>query len=134
MIERPCSFPNHVACDFQLDRAVGKQGADRVVLDDIAPALAAQLRILDRGLVRRASDAEIDRCEQRNASYRVRTGRERALPLFAEQVVGGYLAILEYHGRSRAVIPSSSRLTVGRSIEGPALLPHRKSRRIPRDE
>ena len=64
----PGGAPDRVAHDVEPDRAFGELGADRLVLDDAAAALDAKLRILQRGLVGGAADAEIERLGERDGA------------------------------------------------------------------
>ena len=135
MVQRPGRLPDHGARKLELDRTVGELGADRLVLDDVASALAADLRIGDRSFVRGAANAEIDRRHQRHGARRLRAARERALSLLAEQMVGRHPAILERDARARAVEPARHRPAVGvGTAEGPDLRVHGQSRRIARHQ
>src|SRR5215813_798029 len=60
MIGSPGRLPDGGARDLEPDRDLGELCSDRLVLDDAAPALHPQSRIVERGLVGSAADAEIE--------------------------------------------------------------------------
>ena len=77
MVGRPRRLPNGGARDLEPDGDVGELCADRLMLDDAAPALHAQLRVVERRLVGGAPDAEIERRILRDAAARARSERMR---------------------------------------------------------
>ena len=66
---------------------LGELGADRLVLDDAAPALHAHLRVVERGLVGGAADAEVERRNLRER--RARRAGAGPCAFRAEQIVRG---------------------------------------------
>ena len=68
MIRRPGRAPDRGPRDFEPDRDAGELRADRLVLDDAPAALHAQLRVLERGFVGGAADAQVQRLELRRAA------------------------------------------------------------------
>ena len=79
MVGRPGRLPDRGARDLEPDRDLGELRADRLVLDDAAAALHAQLRVVERRLVGGAADAEIERLSLRRCRGRRR--RERRFDL-----------------------------------------------------
>ena len=57
MVAGPGRLPDRGACDLEPDGDLGELGSDRLVLDDAAAALHAQLRVVERRLVGGAADA-----------------------------------------------------------------------------
>ena len=57
MIRRVGRLPDGIARDFKADRDLGKFGSDRLMLDNVPPALDAQLRIIKRCFVGGTADA-----------------------------------------------------------------------------
>ena len=64
MVGRPRCLPDGGTRDFKPDRDFGELCADRLMLDDRTPALHAQFRIVECGLVGGASDAETWICAE----------------------------------------------------------------------
>jgi hypothetical protein len=77
MVRSPGRLPNRGARDFEPDGDLGELCSDRLVLDDAASALRAQLRVVEGGLVGGAADAEIEGLILREAAICV--GGERAV-------------------------------------------------------
>ena len=61
MVASPRRLPDGGARDLEPDGDLGELGSDRLVLDDAASALYAQLRVVERRLVGSAADAEVER-------------------------------------------------------------------------
>src|SRR4029077_6286126 len=77
MVRRPRRLPNGGARNLEPDGDLGELCPDCLMLDDGTPALHAQLRVVERGLVGGAADAEIERRILPDASARV--GEERSV-------------------------------------------------------
>ena len=75
------------------------------MFDDATPALHAQLRVVERGLVGGAADAEIDCRVLRDVS--ARAVEERSVR--GETVLGRHAAILEHQRAAGAVLPARVR-------------------------
>ena len=101
MVERPGRLPDHVAGKLQPDGAVGELRPDRLMLDDVAPALPPDFRVIHCGVKSGAPQPEIDgrklQCAMRE---------RRALPRFTERVPGGHAAVLEGHAGAGSVMPA----------------------------
>src|SRR5262245_21028790 len=92
-------LPDRGARNFEPDQDVGKLAADRLMLYQPPAALHAQLRVVERGLVGGAADAEVERLCQRNAAAGIGNAR-------ADEVFGSHAAISERHLAAGAVAPA----------------------------
>ncbi len=128
VIQQPRRFPDHAARELEPDGAVGELPADRLVPDDEAPALAADVRIVHGRFVRGAAEAEVDRRDSRRGLRRGCNLRERARAFLAEHVVRRHLAVLERHAGAGAVMPAD------RLADGLQRLAHRQPGRVARHQ
>ena len=101
MIGGPGRAPDRGARDVEPDGDIGKLGADRLMLDDAAAALHAELRIFQRGLVGGAADAEVERLRRAGMARPVSSGAADA-----EQVLGRHADVLQRKLPAGAVIPA----------------------------
>ena len=76
------------------------------MLDDAAPALGAQLRVVERRLIGGAADSEIERLGLRDVASRL--GSERAVR--AENILRGHAAVVECQCAASAVARADGRL------------------------
>ena len=98
MVGGPGRPPDSAAGNVEPDRDVGELGADRLVLDDGAAALHAELRVFQRRLVGGAADAEVERLR---TAARLRPASVRAAQ--AEQMSAG-----TRQSFSRSILPADA--------------------------
>src|SRR5713226_1903592 len=103
MVRSPGRLPDGDARDLEADSDLGELSSDRLVLDDAAPALHPQLRVVEGGLIGGAADPEVAGLILRDVTPRVRG--ERASPVNAEKILRRHPAVLECHLAVGAVIP-----------------------------
>src|SRR5262245_15683881 len=101
MIRRPGRLPDRSARDFEPDHDLGELCADRLMLDEWPPALHAQPRVIECGLVGGASDAESERLFLRDAPAMI--GEERSI--CGEKILRRNAAMIEYERATGAVLP-----------------------------
>src|SRR5262249_18990465 len=116
MVRGPGRLPDDGARDLKADRDLGKLRSDRLMLDDAAPTLHPQLRIVERGLRGGTPDAQVQGCTLRVAAG-VDKRAQRTLPLGAEQVFSRHANVVEDQLTATAVVPAPPRV---RLLEGEA--------------
>ena len=107
MVASPGRLPDGGAGDLESHGDLGELVADRLVLDDAAAALHAQLRVVERRLVGGAADAEIESGGLRWIAARL--AGERAFMFAADKIFRRHPAVLEYQLAAGAVIPAPLR-------------------------
>src|SRR5215475_13841802 len=106
MVRRPRRLPNGGTRNLEPDSDLGELCPNRLMLDDATPALHAQLRVVERGLVGGAADTEIERGRLRDAAARLVEKRG----VRGETILGRHAAILEHQRAAGAVLPARVRL------------------------
>jgi hypothetical protein len=104
MVASPGRLPDGGARDLEPDGDLGELRTDCLMLDDAAPALHAQLRVVERRLVGGAADPEIERRRLCNAAPGI--GREGVPPVRAEKIVQRHPTVPEFQLATGAVLPA----------------------------
>src|ERR1700732_4018821 len=104
MVGCPGSLPYRGARDLQPDGNVRELCSDRLLLDDAAPALPAQLRIVEGRLIRGSPYPQIERKILRHAPPELEG--ERSSVVEPKHMIRWDLAVLERDAAGRAMLPS----------------------------
>src|SRR6478609_182609 len=102
MVASPRRLPDDGACDLEPDGDLGELGSDRLMFDDAASALYAQLRVVERRLVGSAANAEVERLFLRQIARGIAV--ERAFTFGADEIFQGHPTVLEHESAAGAMV------------------------------
>ena len=106
MVGHPGRLPGQAARGLDLDRHIGEFHADGLMFNDVASTLPTHFGVVDRRLVGRTGDTDVDR---RHLHYTASgdTGMEHAMrDVRGQHIVFRNLAVFECHRGHCAVVPA----------------------------